>query len=253
MTHDEVVELLGAFALDATGPEERAQVEAHLAECPRCRSEVDAHREMAAVLAGQGSEAPPGLWDKIAYAIADGAAGAAETGPDPVLPGRPAALSAAHRRSRWLPGLALAAVAAAVLAFLGTEEASLHNQVEDLRRQVSEQALSSWVKEPHYTVTMVNTSHVRVVQVYLDHQGQAVMYAPSLPNLPSTRTYQMWGLSHGQAVSLGLVGRGAGALATFSVGPSTTKIMVTAEPEGGTTEPTTPVLALGTVPAGYVR
>ena len=50
MTHDEVSELLGAFALDAVDGEEYEQIEAHLSECPRCRAEVDAHREVAAAL-----------------------------------------------------------------------------------------------------------------------------------------------------------------------------------------------------------
>ncbi len=37
MKHEEVSELLGAFALDAVDGDEYEQIEAHLAECPRCR------------------------------------------------------------------------------------------------------------------------------------------------------------------------------------------------------------------------
>ena len=42
--------LLGAYALHATEPGESLEIEAHLAECPRCRAEVAAHLEMAALL-----------------------------------------------------------------------------------------------------------------------------------------------------------------------------------------------------------
>ena len=66
MTHDEVSELLGAFALDAVDGDEYELIEAHLAECPRCRAEVDAHREVAAALGNSVEPLPDGLWDSIA-------------------------------------------------------------------------------------------------------------------------------------------------------------------------------------------
>ena len=53
MTHDQhtdVEGLLGAYALDAVDPEETERIEAHLADCPRCRAEVDRHREVAAAI-----------------------------------------------------------------------------------------------------------------------------------------------------------------------------------------------------------
>jgi anti-sigma factor RsiW len=66
MTHDEVSELLGAFALDAVEHDEYEEIEAHLAECPRCRAEVDAHRVVAAALGNSVEPLPDGLWDSIA-------------------------------------------------------------------------------------------------------------------------------------------------------------------------------------------
>ena len=55
MTHDEAVALLGAYALDAVPPEEAVLVAAHVAECPRCTAELDAHREVAGMLGVQVS------------------------------------------------------------------------------------------------------------------------------------------------------------------------------------------------------
>jgi anti-sigma factor RsiW len=72
MTHAEITELLGAYALDAVSPEEAAAIEQHLAECPRCRAEVAAHREVAGVLGNLSGTAPAGLWNRIADELALG-------------------------------------------------------------------------------------------------------------------------------------------------------------------------------------
>lgn len=75
MTHDEITELLGAYALDAVSPEEASEIEQHLAECPRCGAEVAAHREVAGVLGNLGGVAPAGLWSRIADELAIGSEG----------------------------------------------------------------------------------------------------------------------------------------------------------------------------------
>ena len=66
MTHEEASELLAVFALDAVDSDEHEQIEAHLAECPRCRAELDAHREVAAALGNSVEPLPEGLWSSIA-------------------------------------------------------------------------------------------------------------------------------------------------------------------------------------------
>lgn len=75
MTHAEIAELLGAYALDAVSVEEAAEIEEHLAECPRCRAEVSAHREVAGVLGNLSGSAPAGLWSRIADELAIGSEG----------------------------------------------------------------------------------------------------------------------------------------------------------------------------------
>ena len=69
----ELDSLLGAYALDALEPDERARVEEYLARNARARNEVDEMRESAAALAlaPAGTEAaPPAVWDRIAGEIA---------------------------------------------------------------------------------------------------------------------------------------------------------------------------------------
>ena len=58
VNHDEVAELLGAYALDAVDPDEAARVEEHLPTCPRCREELAAHHQVAGILGNVGGAAP---------------------------------------------------------------------------------------------------------------------------------------------------------------------------------------------------
>src|SRR5687768_10822196 len=70
--HGEIQELLGAYALDAVDAAESDAIELHLRDCPRCRAEVEEHREVAAMLAHTGTSAPSGVWDRIVASL-DGA------------------------------------------------------------------------------------------------------------------------------------------------------------------------------------
>jgi anti-sigma factor ChrR (cupin superfamily) len=55
-----------AYALDALDPAERAAFERHVAGCPRCFEEVDAHRRLVHdVLAGQVKAPPPALREHV--------------------------------------------------------------------------------------------------------------------------------------------------------------------------------------------
>src|SRR3954454_20009725 len=111
MTSDEMYELLGAYALDAVEPDERAEIEQLLAVDPRAAAEVREHREVATMLAFSGARAPQEVWDRIAATLGDGAA-APEPGPElaKVLP-----IGAQRTRRRRRTIAALAAVAAALL------------------------------------------------------------------------------------------------------------------------------------------
>lgn len=68
-THRDIEELLGTYALDAVDTDEVRPIEAHLTTCPRCRGEVNDLRHVAALLASSGSDAPEGVWHRIAAAL----------------------------------------------------------------------------------------------------------------------------------------------------------------------------------------
>jgi len=256
MTHAEIEELLGAFALDAVEPDEAAEISEHLSGCPRCRAEVAAHRETAAMLGNAGDEAPPGLWAKIAEAIADAAQPVADAPPSPVLGSLsqhsasavgPAVVKA---RLRWGgPLAAVASVAAAAVVVLAVEVASLHGQVGRMNAALARNGLSAAVAQtaigPHRTIQLTAADHSSAATIIVSPAGDAYWVSSSLKELSSQQTYQLWGLSHGKVISLGLVGADPHTYAGFRVEGDISRVMVTAEPEGGTPAPTTPVLAQG--------
>ncbi|MBO0747027.1 MAG: anti-sigma factor [Acidimicrobiaceae bacterium] len=268
--------MLGAYALDALDPEETAAVEDHLAECPRCRSEVAAYRNTASLLATPGGEAPPGVWDRIAAQLTFDDAAPGEDLPEPprVLPNlrppdlRPENFAAPNqvppdgstsnvvalrrRRRVALPGVAALAAAAAVAAVvLGVSAANLNHRVNSLASALhtsglQQAAASAVLSSDHQSVRLTSATSHKAAEVVILPDGNAYLVRSDLPALDSARTYQLWGLANGKAVSLGLLGSHP-SVAAFRVDHDVSRLMVTAEPSGGVPQPTTPVLVQGNI------
>jgi hypothetical protein len=62
--------------------------------------------------------------------------------------------------------------------------------------------------------------------------GQGYTYSVSLPALPATKTYQLWGVTGGQVISYGLMGPAPDVVA-FRAAPGVQTLAVTAEVAGG--------------------
>jgi hypothetical protein len=205
MTHDEIAELLGAYALDAVEPDERAVVEEHLATCARCRAEVGDHREVAALLGNSGSDAPEHLWDRIA--------GTLEAAPPrPELP-RLLGLDQARERRRPRPtvwGVGVAAAAALVVAVLGVQVRHQEDRINELQTALSnpnqpkyEAAVSNPAAD-HFALTSTDGS-TKVIGV-ITADGTAYLDVTGLPKLAGDQTYQLWGAAGDDLVSLGVLG-----------------------------------------------
>jgi anti-sigma factor RsiW len=258
MSHEEAAELLGAYALDALDPEEAAQVEAHLRECPRCSAELARHHEVAGLLANSGAEAPPELWERISGRLERPAGAESSESPEwnrlaarlerppgtpdvlaeesaprpPVPPDVPATvvpLDQSRRRNRLvIRGATLVAGAAAVLAvLLGIQVAHLNHQVGQLQSVAGKAGLSravqSALEEPSTKrVTLVPSGAQKAnspsVTVALTSSGAAYLIPQDLSKLPPGRTYQLWGQINGQMISLGLLGSHP-AVTAFSINP----------------------------------
>jgi hypothetical protein len=241
-SHEEIQELLGAYALNATEPEEREAVDLHLDDCPRCRAEVSELREVAALLANTGSPAPEGVWDRIVDAL--------EEAPPPLrlpLPGGGAEVTPI-RMARRLVSLrtagALAAAAALVVAVLAV------SLTGDDRSTVGDPA--SLATAAHLALNAPNASEARLssadgrlnaTAVVLPN-GQGYLLAESLPALDADRTYQLWGAGAGPVVSLGVIGSHP-AVVGFSASGGMQVLMITEEDAGGVPAPSSAPLLRG--------
>jgi anti-sigma factor RsiW len=203
MTHDEITELLGAYALDAVDPDERVAIDDHLVTCARCRAEVEEHREVATLLAHTGGAAPEGVWNRIAESLD-------ATPPDLRLTSAPAHISASLP-SRARPRLALALAAAAVVAALVGIQVRLQDQRNDqVHAAIADPlrvAFDAAVDDPASRVfELVSPDEKIVLRGAVTRAGVGYLRTTTLPRLAADQTYQLWGAAGGDLVSLGVLG-----------------------------------------------
>ena len=128
--HTEFAELLAVYSLDALPPDEVSVLEGHLADCPRCRAELESLRDVASLLGNSGASPPAGTWDKIA----------GELGLPPADESVPLlAFQSRRRRPVWRnAALAVAAVVMVVLGLLSYRVVNLDNRVGQLQASLGE-------------------------------------------------------------------------------------------------------------------
>ena len=253
MSHDDVAELLGAYALDALDADESVLVADHLATCPRCSAEVAEHQEVVGLISNVGADAPAELWDRIAARIARPAPSGRAPAPLALVTGRAGRRLGATRRRRagWSAAGAVAAAAAAVIAVLSVQVAHLNDRVAQLDQASAHQGLAQSVlraiaNPTTHTVSLTAPSGGRpVLELFILPSGTGYVTNERLPALASDRTYQLWGFVRGQPVSLGLLSSRP-TYATFTVDPSVrvTTYAVTDEQGGGVPHPTSSPVAL---------
>jgi anti-sigma factor RsiW len=245
MTHDDIAEFLGAYALNAVDADEAAVIQAHVDECPRCAAELAQHREVAALLANAGSDASVELWDQIAARLdPPGDPPPAATVIDAALAGAlPRRQSQRHRRLRWSATGAIAAVAAAVIALLALQVGHLDTQIN--QGDVSSAARAALSDPRARTVTLTSTSQpaTTTARIVVLPSGAGYMINDQLHPLAADETYQLWGVERGRTISLGLLGDNPTDVA-FTEGNATPIAVyaVTVEHAGGVVSSThTPV------------
>jgi hypothetical protein len=241
MSHDDVAELLGAYALDAVDADEALMIEAHLDECPRCAAELAQHHEVAALLANAGSDASVELWDQIAARLVPpGEPPSAATVLDAALADAlPRRLSQRHRRARSSALAVVGAVAAAVIALLALQVN--HLNTDNRQHGLAQDAQAAQQNPAARTVTLASTtaSHGTLADLVILPSGSGYMINSKLSPLASDETYQLWGVEEGRTVSLGLLGsRPTDVAFTVGRGAPILAYAVTAERAGGVVAPT---------------
>lgn len=224
-THEEFREALGAYAINAVDPAERASIERHLHGCEECLSEVSAHLQAAAALAGPDVSPPDAVWQGIRAAIT------VHTGPQ-----------RATRRRAWRLVPALAA-ALALVGFLGWRVVDLDGRLDRVGRGgLAAAAEAARTNPAARTLDLRSTDAGLTVRVVLLPDGTGFVVEDNLPPLPATGTYQLWSLVDGRAISAGVLGADPG-IAAFRVPAGAGGLAITEERAGGAQIPALPAVA----------
>jgi anti-sigma-K factor RskA len=230
---EELDSLLGAYALDALDPADRARIDAYLERDAAARAEVDELRETAASLAllpASSLDAPPDLWERISGAIA------AEHD-------REVDELAARRdrrpRPSWIAPTA-AAAAIIVVVVLAAQVASLNGRL-DRARQFGTSAMAAAFDRATKVdgareVDLNAKSGATLARVVLLPDGTGYLRGDHLDALPADQTYQLWAVTGSATkpvtVSAGVLGSDPQAVAFRASGP-VQAFAVTVERAGG--------------------
>jgi anti-sigma factor RsiW len=259
MRHADASELLASFALDAVSTTEHDEIETHLIQCPRCRAELDGYREVAAAMGNSVEPLPEGLWTSIAARLPD--RGDEEPPPMPSLAsGESADASRPRRRPRprgiaSIGAVAVATAAVAIVLGIGLVRADnqvnhdsslLANRAHPVIHTIS--AVQAALHAPGHKVIKLANGAADVASFVVTPDGRGYLVSTSLPSLPATEVYQLWGVVNQQAISLGLLGtKPTRSTFTMAGDASPSRLSITVEPAGGSITPSSPLVASGTV------
>lgn len=263
MTTDciEIHELIPAYCLGATDPEESRLVEAHLAACPDAAAEVADYLALSeALLYSASVVAPPADLANKLFAATTVAASPAALAPSSQPRPQEKGLSLWQRfvatlagvGARPLPVLAAIALVAllAVNVYLLAQVGGLRGSLDDLESRLGQQvAVLTQVGEgtnlriglPPGPAGVATASYGAIVCSPAEPQG--FLLAENMPALPSDEAYQVWLGQGDKVVSVGLFeadGAGFGKLVFTAPLPmgQYDSVRVTAEPATGSVEPT---------------
>jgi len=243
LSHADVADLLGAYALDALEPAELQAVDRHVHDCAACLAEVAQHREVAGLLTPGWGVPPPGVWDRIAAAL--------EEAPPPldlapVLAMKRASTRAEARSPRRNLGLGVAAVVAVaamvMVGFLGFRAAQDGPYGKQLGRAV-EAALADPAAR---RVDMASTDGAHRARAVVLPDGTGYMVESNLPALPSDRTYQLWAVVGSAKISVGVLGAEP-KIVPFKMDGPVSALAITEEPAGGVVSSRAEPVVLGFV------
>ncbi len=268
LSHEEVIEMSGAFVLGALEPAEAAAVRAHLATCAEDHTEIAALGSLLPVLAASVPvvEPPAGLKTRLMAAAAAEAASApgdavaeAPAAPPSVAPTPfPTAAERAARRpgragaATW--ALRIAAVVAIVA--LGGWNLLLRNQLDAARSY--EQAVAGVIdvaaQTGSLTAVLAADGGTGTGLAAIDTAGQMTLAMQDLAPTSGSSVYTAWAIGPDNVpVDIGSFSVGGGGTASFSTDgvPTTAGLVLalTKEPAAGATAPTLPIISKGVATA----
>ncbi|MFF8534997.1 anti-sigma factor [Streptomyces sp. SAS_267] len=236
-------EFVGAYVLHALPAAEEASFENHLAGCAACREEVAELSEVTLRLASDQDATPsPELRRHVLEQIARTRQ---EHLPHPV-PVRRRALRAALAAC-----LALAAALGGVAVWQHTEADEARGEVTVRKEQAS--ALTDLLTARDATISTQRLGNGADIGVVASRsQGRAAFIASDLPRLGNDQVYELWyAAKSGGLRPAGLLPGSGGGHARLLLGSldDVSAVGITAEPAGGSRQPTSDPLGIVTVPA----
>jgi len=255
---DDIHGLSGAYAVDAVDDVERVLFEAHLADCPACRSEVASLRSAAGELSlGTVTTPPPSLRESVLRDVAavrplpplvtSGEQPAPEliaasASKAPAVSGsleakRTERAGRVPRLQRWLVGVA----AAAVVVTGGVVWHPWSPPTSNVQLTATQQVLRSQDAQSFKTSFGAATATI----VRSPNLEKAVIITANLPAAPTGKVYELW-LQQGKTmVRAGLIPPGQANTVLLDGNAASAKgVGITIEPTGGSDKPTLPPVAL---------
>jgi anti-sigma-K factor RskA len=235
--------LAGAYAMDAISEPDRVRFERHLARCQECAQEIASLREATARLAGVTAETPPpGLKERVLAAAATTRQRPPVTS-DADLPARLRALA-------WPGRLAVAGAAVAAVVVLGAavvfgvSNGTMRHQLS--QAQASSQQIAAVLTARDATMMTAPVAGGGTVTIVMSHSMHALVFtAAGLRPLPASRGYELWLIGSAGDRPVGMLPQAASHMAGPVIASglrSGDHLALTAEPAGGTSRPTNPMM-----------
>ncbi|MGD0242828.1 MAG: anti-sigma factor [Streptosporangiaceae bacterium] len=228
--------LAGAYAMDAISEPDRVRFERHLTGCDECAREVASLREATARLAAATAVSPPPALKERVMAVA----AATRQQPPVVESPRPA-----RWRVRVRVVLAAAAVAVAgVAVLLGVSNGSMRGQLS--QDQASSQQVAAVLTARDATMRTGTVRGGGTVTIVMSHSMRELVFtAAGLRALPAAWGYELWlagPAGDRPVIMLPSARHGmAGPVVASGLRPGD-HLVLTAEPAGGASHPTTPMM-----------
>lgn len=241
MTHEELRDLIPAYALDALEPDEARAVEAHLPACDECREELSTLQAVAAGLAAGVApiEPPAGLRDRVLAAVRP----------------RPRAIATSRL---WTVALA---AAAALILILGGISLVQRQRIRTLTAHVGalasrlaaqERVLIVLASPTSRTATLHGSVQANVRFVYDRATGQGALVVTDLRDPGAHLVYQLWLVAGQEPESAGVFRPIPGQPIVLPVNADFRRyqavaISVEAGPQGSSAGPTSVPILAGTL------
>lgn len=228
LSHSEIQELLGAYALDAVDEQERATIEAHLESCESCPVELEDHRRLAETMLRHASRVSP-----LASVEANGSA---------KISGDIHAAPPAHR---WRFPVAMAIVLVLFGALLAQGQVRFNELGTRMERVELRQRAQLAATDPAAFVTTLRTPRNEAVLTIVSRVGGGDSYAmnSALPSLAKGDVYQLWAVGNGGGeTAVATLGQRVDAV-EFSLPSDINGVLVTVEKAPAPSRPTLPPIA----------